>query len=272
MRAMPAGTSEAVEGRFLAANGTRIFYREHGRGRPLVLLHGGTLSGDSWEPYLPDLVGPYRVIVPDTPGHGRSGAPAATLSYPGLADDIAAFITALDLRAPLVAGYSDGGQIALELGMRHPSLAGALVLGGTFFRFNAAYDAWLTGVFGEATTAEEDGERLRRNHPEWAAWLERIYGPEAWPAVVARVKPMWTTPFDYSQEALARVAAPALVLVGDRDEVLPVEEAVELYRRLPAGELAVVPGADHGDFFFARVGLFQAPMLDFLRRQDARPA
>ena len=82
---------------------------------------------------------------------------------------------------------------------------------------------------------------------------------------------MWTTPFDYAPEALARVTAPTFVLLGDRDEVLPVEEAAELYSRLPAAELAVVPGADHGDFFFAKVELFQAAMLDFMRRQDAQP-
>ena len=99
-------------------------------------------------------------------------------------------------------------------------------------------------------------------------WLEQIYGPSAWPSVMARIKPMWTTPFDYSPQALARIAAPTLVLVGDRDPVLPVEEAAELFRRLPAAELAVVPGADHDAFFAVKAHLFQAAMLDFLSRQD----
>jgi pimeloyl-ACP methyl ester carboxylesterase len=268
---MSAGAADTPEGRVVEVNGTGIFYREQGEGRPLLLLHGGTLSGESWDPYLAGFAGHYRVILPDTPGHGRSGVPPATLTYPGLADDIAAFVAALDLRAPLVAGYSDGGQIALELGMRHPGLAGALVLGGTFSRFNAVYVAWLASVFGAADSPEEDAALVERNHPGWAEWLREIYGPEDWPAILGRVRPMWTTPFDYPAQALARITAPTLVLLGDRDEVLPVEEAAELYRRLPAGELAVVPGADHGDFFVARAGLFQAPMLDFLRRQDARP-
>jgi pimeloyl-ACP methyl ester carboxylesterase len=268
---MPSETPEDRDGRTIHANGTAIFYREHGQGRPLVLLHGGTLDGDSWEPFLAGFAEQFRVIVPDTPGHGRSGIPAAPLSYPGLADDIAAFVAALGLREPLIAGYSDGGQIALEIGMRHPGLAGALVLGGAFFRFNAAYVAWLAGVYGAAGSAEEDAALVERNHPEWAAWLRRIYGEDDWPGILARVRPMWTTPFDYPPEALARVGAPTLVLVGDRDEVLPVEEAAELYRRLPAAELAVVPGADHGDFFLAKVAAFQAPMLDFLRRQEVQP-
>jgi pimeloyl-ACP methyl ester carboxylesterase len=264
---MPSDTGSA-QGRTVRVNGTDFFYTTHGRGEPLLLIHGGTVTGESWEPYLAGLARHFRLIVPDTPGHGRSGAPAAALSYPGLADDFAAFIDALGLGKPLIAGYSDGGQIALEIGMRHPGLAGALVLGGTFSRFNAAYRAWLAGVFGDATSAAEDAARLRRGHPGWAAWLERIYGPDAWPAVLSRVKAMWTTPFDYGPEALARVAAPTLVLLGDRDEILPVEEAAELYRRIPAAELAVIPNADHGDFFAARVDAFQSAMLDFLRRHD----
>ena len=226
------------------------------------------MSGESWDPYLVALADQYTVIIPDTPGHGRSGTPASTLSYPGLADDMAAFIAALGLNKPLIAGYSDGGQIALEIGMRHPGLAGAFVVGGAFLRFNSAYSAWLRSVFGDATSTEEDADRLLRNHPEWAAWLQKIYGPDAWSSVMARVKPMWTTPFDYSAEALARIAAPTLVLVGDRDEILPVEEAVELIRRLPAAELAVIPDADHGAFFAAKVRPFQSAMLDFLSRQD----
>ena len=267
---MSSQTSEASPGRIVDARGTDVFYKEHGRGRPLVFIHAGSVSGESWDPYLAAFADRYTVIVPDTPGHGRSGVPASALSYPGLADDMATFIAALGLSKPLIAGYSDGGQIALEIGMRHPGLAGALIVGGAFFRFNSAYRAWLQSVFGDATSPEEDAGLLRRNHPEWAAWLEQIYAPDAWPSVMARVKPMWTTPFDYSPEALARIVAPSLVLVGDRDEVLPVEEAVELFRRLPTAELAVVPGADHGEFFTAKVHLFQTAMLDFLDRHEIR--
>ncbi len=209
------------------------------------------------------------MITPDTPGHGRSATPSGGLSYPGLADDIAAFAEALDLRKPLIAGYSDGGQIALELGIRHPELPRALVLGGTLFRFNPGYRAWLEAVVGDPRSPAVDTARFARDHPGWAAWLQRTYGPEGWQPLLERVKPMWTSPLAYGPEDFARVVAPALVLAGDRDEIVPVEEAAELYRRLPAAELAVVPGADHGSFFSAKAELFQAPMLDFLRRHEA---
>ena len=67
----------------------------------------------------------------------------------------------------------------------------------------------------------------------------------------------------------AGVVAPTLVLVGDRDELVPVEEAAELYRQLPQAEFAVVPGADHGAFLSAKVAAFQSLILDFLLRHTA---
>ena len=263
---MPSDDTESSQGQIVRVNGTDIFYKTYGQGQPLLLLHGGTLTGDSWEPYIAAFAEHFRLIVPDTPGHGKSGTPDADLTYPGLADDMAAFIEALELHQPLVAGYSDGGQIALEIGMRHPALTRALVAGGAFFRFNPSYSAWLGGVFGETAAREIDIANFERSHPEWAEWLRHLYGPDAWPSVLARVRPMWTTPFDYGRDELARIVAPTLVLLGDRDEVLPVEEATELYRRLPAAELAVVADADHGAFFSAKVHVFQPIMLDFLQR------
>jgi pimeloyl-ACP methyl ester carboxylesterase len=57
-------------------------------------------------------------------------------------------------------------------------------------------------------------------------------------------------------------------LTGDRDELIPIDESVEMYRLLPNAELAVVPGADHGAFFSAKVAFFQSLMLDFLDRHN----
>ena len=114
------------------ANGATLYYEEHGAGEPLVLIHGGLASGAMWEPLLPDLVDGFRVITPDSRGYGRSTNPCGTLSYAQLADDVAALINALELDRPVVGGYSDGGQVALELGERHPGAAGALIVGAAY--------------------------------------------------------------------------------------------------------------------------------------------
>jgi pimeloyl-ACP methyl ester carboxylesterase len=80
---------------------------------------------------------------------------------------------------------------------------------------------------------------------------------------------MWTSPLNYTAGDFARVLAPTLVLLGDRDELVSVEEAMEMARLLLRSELAVVPGADHGAFFSTKVATFLSPMLDFLLRHSA---
>jgi pimeloyl-ACP methyl ester carboxylesterase len=192
------------------------------------------------------------------------------LSYRLLADDVAELVHALDLRKPLIAGFSDGGQVALEIGMRYPDLPRAIVVGGALFKFSAAYLAWVRDAIGDDASPEIDTARFTRNHGDWAAWLQQIYGPEEWKTILARCKPMWTTPLNYTAEDFARIVAPTLVLVGDRDELVSVEEADEMFHLLPDGELAVIPGADHGAFFSTAVDTFQSVILGFLlRRADA---
>jgi pimeloyl-ACP methyl ester carboxylesterase len=96
-----------------------------------VLIHSGLATGDMmWGERVPALAQYYRVLVPDSRGHGRTNNPAGKLSYGQMADDVAGFIDALGLQRPMILGYSDGAQIALELGLRHPDRVKALGRGG----------------------------------------------------------------------------------------------------------------------------------------------
>jgi pimeloyl-ACP methyl ester carboxylesterase len=81
---------------------------------------------------------------------------------------------------------------------------------------------------------------------------------------------MWNAPLNYTADDFARVTAPTLVLLGDRDGFVPVEDGVAMYRLLPNAELAVVPAAEHTDFIFspAKVALLQPLVLDFLLRHS----
>lgn len=69
---------------------------------------------------------------------------------------------------------------------------------------------------------------------------------------------------NYTADDFARVMAPTLLLLGDRDELVQVEEAAQMYRQMPTAELAIVPGSDHSAFFSAKVDAFRSLMLDFL--------
>ena len=254
---------------YIEANGLRVYYEAYGEGEPLLLLHGGTATSRSWASHLPAFTEHFRVFAPDSRGHGRTDNPTGELGYHLMADDVAALIKALGLQRPLVLGYSDGGQIALALGMRYPGMAGALVLGGTQFRFSEAYLEAVRELLSIADGEEGvDTERLKREQPDLIAYLREghghVYGPEYWKTYVRQIASLWMTPLRYTDEDLAAVTDPVLLLVGDRDGV-STEESVELFRLLPNAELAVAPASDHS-FIEAKASLFDALALDFLVR------
>jgi pimeloyl-ACP methyl ester carboxylesterase len=257
-------------GHYVQANGLDIYYEEHGQGKPLLLLHGGILTGDSWQPYLAGMAKHYRVITPDSRGHGRTANPTGSMSFGLLADDMAALMQALDLRKPLVCGYSDGGQVALELGMRYPDLPQALVVCGAYVELTEASRKWVRSILGDEQSPDVDIEQFERANPAFAAMLQQTHGPDGWKTLLKQIKPMWNAQLNYTPDDFAQVVAPTLVLLGDRDDFVPVEDGVAMYRLLPNAEFAVVPCADHGDLIFspAKITLLQPLILDFLLRHS----
>jgi len=119
----------AEQGRYILVNGLKMYFEECGSGKPLILLHGGTVTSSMWKIHIPFFAQHFRVFAPDSRGHGRTNNPTGEFSYRLMADDVAAFVQAMGLTKPFICGYSDGGQIALEIGMCYPNLAAALVVG-----------------------------------------------------------------------------------------------------------------------------------------------
>src|SRR5215203_3599175 len=210
----------APAGTHIEANGLLIYYEVHGEGEPLLLVHGGTATSQAWASHLPTFAEHFRVFTPDSRGHGKTDNPTSELGYRVMADDVAALVDALGLQRPLVLGYSDGGQIALELGMRYPGLARALVLGGTQFRFSEAYLEDVRALLGVTDGKEVDTGKLEREQPDFVAYLREahghVYGPEYWKTYVKKIAALWLTPLGYASEDLAAITDTALLLVGDR--------------------------------------------------------
>jgi pimeloyl-ACP methyl ester carboxylesterase len=147
--------SSSASGHVVEVNGVALYCEEYGTGEPLVLIHGGLGSSAMWQPLVVHLFDDFRVITLDSRAHGRSTNPAGQLSYPLLADDIAALIEAIELERPVVGGWSDGGQIALEFGVRHPELAGGLIVGAAYPEFRTT---GLREVHKQEFAVGEDGE------------------------------------------------------------------------------------------------------------------
>jgi pimeloyl-ACP methyl ester carboxylesterase len=164
------------QGKFIKANGVNIYYEEYGSGKPLVLLHGGLGSSIGTKPFGQALSKHFRVITPDTREHGRIDNPTGEFSYRLLADDLAELIQRLELDEPLVCGWSDGGQTALELGMHYPKLAKALVAGAAWYKFSESYQQSLR-FMGMEGPGRVDYEQTEKVFPEFVEVLRRIHEP-----------------------------------------------------------------------------------------------
>jgi len=254
-------------------NGAVLSYAERGEGAALVLLHGGLVSSAMWEPLVPEITGDLRVITPDSRGHGHSTNPDGELSYPALADDVAGLIGALGLVRPVVGGWSDGGQVALELAVRHPGSAGALIVGAAHPDFAASgLREAHRALLGADETGAPDLARLDEHLGEVAGAIKAWHpgGTDRWRALVEQTAPMWLGYAGLTTERLASIDVPVLVLTGDRDELVPLDLALSLYLALPDAELAVCPRAGHGGPMTPeRAPAFAAMISDFARRYAA---
>lgn len=266
------------------AGGIDIHYVEKGQGEPLLLLHGGMVStGGAWAGHPAGYVSHmdafaehFRVIAPDTRGHGRTANPSGgSISYAQLADDVLALVEVLGLDRPMICGFSDGGTIATIAAIRHPGSVRALVNDAGYDAFNpmAPSFAMVRGMLGgslEATRADPNAaEQFFESHgmDDFLARMKADHdgaqGPGAWKAVIAQMFERLTGSPGHTFEDLRAITAPTLILTGDRDVCCSVEEAVIAYRMLSRGELAVLPGQGH----YLPASAIQAS-IDFLRRHD----
>jgi len=261
-------TGSTQMGHYIQVNGLDIYYEEYGNGRPLILLHGGTSTSRTWQPFLSIFSPHFQVITPDSRAHGRSNNPLGELSYQLMADDMAAFIQALNLTKPMVFGYSDGGQIALEIGMRYPILTGPLVIGAAWYKFSPTYIEML-----KASAFESPGfvnyQRIQRESPEWVVELKtdhaRTDDPEYWQTLLKQISRMWWTPLDYSEQDFHKITVPTLILLGDRDGGVELQQAFDMYQFIQNAELLILPNATH---FTAENELSIRLILDFLLRHS----
>lgn len=243
---------------FSGRDGAQLAYRESGRGRPLILLHGVMGTGAHWLGGGPgDTLADhgFRLVLPDFRAHGQSAAPHDPSAYPPdvLADDGLALIEHLGLGPGEydLGGYSLGGRIAVRMLARGARPRRAIVAGQGVAKICGPQDAGLTR---RALTALADGTGLPPGSADAriAAWAAQIgAGPRAMLHLLDSLVP---TP----EDELSRISVPALIVIGDQDER---SDADELAALLPAGRFARVPG-DHGTAF--RAPEFAALMKDFL--------
>ncbi|MFH1475239.1 MAG: alpha/beta hydrolase [Chloroflexota bacterium] len=252
---------DAGSRRFLDANGLRVGYDMVGAGPPLVLLHGASSTGrEDFRAQLPRLRQDFTCHLPDARGHGRTVHDAARgLAVDDLVADLAAFVDGLGMGAFHLVGFSMGGATALAYAMEHPARLRSLVLVGA-----ATEHEPRTSVIRHLA----DVARIERQDPAWAAALARRHDPAqgegAWRRLMPAIAALAAAQEPPTPARLRRIEVPVLVVVGDRDPVVPVPQAAALARQLPDARLFVVPGCGH-EVPAKRPGLFTEGLAGFYR-------
>jgi pimeloyl-ACP methyl ester carboxylesterase len=233
---------------YAPVNDLSMYYEIHGEGPPLLLLHGAYMTADTMGDLLPGLAAGRHVIVPEQQGHGRTADIDRPITYEQMADDTAELVRHLGHEQLDIVGYSMGGGIALQMALRHPKLLRKLVLISAGFSSDSMHPEALA-MFPSITPEMFAGSPIEE------AYLRLAPNPDDFPKLVAKLKELDTTEFQWPREEIQAITAPTLIMLGDSDGIR-LEHAVELFglrgggvmgdlSGLPQSQLAVLPGTSH---------------------------
>ena len=260
---------------YAEVNGINLYYEIHGSGHPLILLHGGLMSGEMFDPILPILTDDHQVITVDLQGHGRTADVDRPVDVRLMADDIAALIEHLGLDRPDVAGYSLGGGVALQLAIKYPAMVGRLVAASANIRRSAIYPEMLAQQEQVNAAAAE----FLMQTPMYEHYQRVAPRPEDFPRLLDKIGASMANDFDHS-EMIRGLQMPTLIACADAD-MAPPSHFVEIFKLLdgglrdggwmgegrPAGghALAILPGLTHYNLGVSP--LFATVILAFLDQQ-----
>jgi pimeloyl-ACP methyl ester carboxylesterase len=248
-------------GTYADVNGLRMYYETHeptapeAFGRPLVLLHGGLMSGETFGPTIPALAQDRQVILPDLQGHGRTADIDRPIDVRLMADDVAALIRLLGLERPDVMGYSLGGGVAFFLAANHLELVHRAVIVSA----NVRRDAIPAEMLAQQGQVSGAAAEFMKDTPMYQLYQRVAPRPEDFGRLLDKIGASMANDFDYS-DVVRGLQVPTLIACADAD-MAPPSHYVEVFKLLDGGlrdggwmgegrpkgghALAVIPNATH---------------------------
>jgi len=224
-------------GHYLQTGDARIYYELYGKGKPLVILHGG-IVGSTYEmgQLIDSLSKRYQVIAISTRGHGKSEMGKGIPTYQRKAEDVNAIIKAVTTDSATVLGFSDGAYTGYFLAAMHPEKVRKLVAIGagewkhgfrTFNNNKAVLFEMDSLYFNQQLELSPEPQRF----DEWLSTMNKYYSS-----------------LNIGKETFGKIQCPVLVMAGEKDQNAPLETVVAAYKMIPQAQLGIIPNAPHPAF------------------------
>lgn len=226
-------------GNYSTVNGINMYYEVHGSGYPLVLLHGGgsTIS-TTFGRIIPVLAKTHRLIAVELQAHGHTGDRDAPETFEQDAADVVELLAQLNIAKANVFGFSNGGQTAMELGIKYPEKVSKLIIASAFYKRDGVpagfWDGFAGATLSNMPKVYQDEYLKITNDP---ARLQNMFNKD-----VQRMR----TFKDWTDNDIKSIRALSLIVIGDQDLTMP-EHAVEMHRLMANSRLAILPG-NHGSY------------------------
>src|SRR5688500_12195961 len=256
---------------YALVNGLKMYYEIHGKGDPVVLLHGSFMTiTNNWTDMIEQLSKSRQVIAVEMQGHGRTADINRDFSYENLADDVAALLDHLKIARGDVLGYSMGGGVAMQVAIRHADKVRKVVSISAVFR----HDGWVKEAV-EMFPRMDPG--MFKGSPIETEYKKLSPTPDKFDTFVRRVIQMDIKPYDFGGGKLKATKAPIFFIHGDADGVR-LDHIAEMFRlkgdeifgdMRPRSEsrLAILPDTTHVTLM-SKSSVIVPMVNDFL---DAQP-
>lgn len=206
----------------------------------LLLLHGAIGAADQLNPLATELKKDYTIHTLDFSGHGTKPFPEGPFSIPLFAKDVLQYMGGHQLEKTAIFGYSMGGYVGLYLARHHAERIDKLATLATKFQWNE--------TIAQRETQMINPDKIEEKVPAFARTLEQRHQPKDWKTVLKRTADLLTNlgenpllkPNDYPT-----ITTPILLLLGDRDKMVSLEETQSTFKSLPNAQFGVLPGTPH---------------------------
>ena len=206
----------------------------------ILLLHGAIGADDQLSKLQEELANSFSVLTLNFSSHGGAPYTSEPLSIKLFAAEVISFLNRKGINNINIFGYSMGGYVAMYLAKYHPEKINKIITLATKFNWDETIAANETKML--------NAEKIETKLPEFAAELKKRHAPNDWKTVLKKTAAMLIEmgkdnplkPGDY-----AAIPHPVLLMLGDRDKMVTLDETLEVYKNLPKAQLTILPNTAH---------------------------